>query len=79
MELIPPFLTMSATVLELLHYFVITESLTKVAYIFIIQDDETPLTLASDKGYAVLADLIIEKTPAEKRKLLVDYKKKVSR
>ena len=37
------------------------------------------MTLASELGYSALADLIISKTPVEKRKLLLDYKKKVRR
>ena len=37
------------------------------------------MTLASELGYTALADLIISRTPVEKRKLLLDYKKKVKR
>ena len=37
------------------------------------------MTLVSELGYSALADLIISKTPVEKRKLLLDYKKKVRR
>ena len=33
----------------------------------------------SELGYSALADLIISKTPVEKRKFLLNYKKKVSK
>lgn len=58
-------------------YFAKTDKV-KINYLN-IQDDETPLTLASELGHKALVDLIIRKTPAEKRKLLLDYKKKVRR
>ena len=42
-----------------------------------MQHSETPLTYASDKGYAAIAEVIIQKTPKEKREALLNYQKKV--